>query len=341
MQKLNISSFTHIVLGFTAVVAILFIGNIIYVQAQEWITPPSNPPEGNVAPPLNTSEVEQTKAGILGASEFRSPRYCDENGTNCSIGANPFAGMYICPSIDGNLHDGSCGTTCAGQLTTSPTCTDYGQYRHTTKDRRCRPIASYACYPSLAVPANYNWFDVPESGRRICRGYRNSTGGDIDFMVTIPNSHAAYNQYVSSNRTSDFSQIDWVVSTETSGIARIASVPSGHWFAVCDRVQDIAETPANPRPGLSFQWAELRPIPGGSVSWMPGSWSDWEQIGRTTEIDDSTNPWTYISVDVCQRTRTLSCIRDDNGATVSNYFCSGTQPMTAEIQNTSNSCSSL
>jgi len=42
---------------------------------------------------------------------------------------NPGGNIYRCPYIDTSGSDGTCGTTCTGQLSSSSFCTDYVQYR--------------------------------------------------------------------------------------------------------------------------------------------------------------------------------------------------------------------
>ncbi|MFN3188374.1 MAG: hypothetical protein ACK42D_02405 [Candidatus Paceibacteria bacterium] len=79
----NKLSQTVSIIGVLVLAAILFLVGGYYVSAQ-WQTPPSSPPGGNTPPPLNVGGVTQTKLGILGANEFRSNRYCDSNGENCS-----------------------------------------------------------------------------------------------------------------------------------------------------------------------------------------------------------------------------------------------------------------
>jgi len=76
--------------------------------ANEWTSPPNNPPTENVAAPINVSNETQTKAGnfgayILGATEaVWSPAYCNEDGTVCydldeNTSQSPF---YKCTNAD-------------------------------------------------------------------------------------------------------------------------------------------------------------------------------------------------------------------------------------------------
>jgi len=94
-------------------VAVLLLAGYNFLGAQTWTPPTQAPPNGNVAAPINTSSLTQTKNGrfdlILGSaattattsvslstngsvlgnifaatSEMRSNRYCDSLGNNCT-----------------------------------------------------------------------------------------------------------------------------------------------------------------------------------------------------------------------------------------------------------------
>jgi len=57
--------------------------------------------------------------------------------------------LYICPNIDkgdsSGLLQGSCGSSCVGQMGIASSCSDYEQYRSSSQDRRCRVRATYQC----------------------------------------------------------------------------------------------------------------------------------------------------------------------------------------------------
>jgi len=70
-----------------------------------WIPAPANPPEGNVAAPINVSDTDQTKDGsiisrravtanqLIANDRVRSNLYCDINGENCfTATSSPLAG---------------------------------------------------------------------------------------------------------------------------------------------------------------------------------------------------------------------------------------------------------
>ncbi len=76
---------------------------------------PTNPPNNNVAAPINVGGIMQVKAGDLGAATFiadnvvaanevesltkmLSPEYCDENGANCfdSLEVGAAGGLTSC-----------------------------------------------------------------------------------------------------------------------------------------------------------------------------------------------------------------------------------------------------
>lgn len=83
-----------------AIILFLLVGTPILLA---WTKPTLNPPQGNVAAPINTGANPQQKAGNLSAQSFsafvtggnggivyaqnhmRSPRYCDASGGNCLI----------------------------------------------------------------------------------------------------------------------------------------------------------------------------------------------------------------------------------------------------------------
>jgi hypothetical protein len=109
MQKLTSSfSITNTLIGGAVVLAIIFIGNIIYVHAQTWTSAPSNPPSGNTPAPINVGGTYQIKSGDLGATRFRSNQYCNAAGTVCSsnIGGftlgSPYAGSGWYPHTGTN-----------------------------------------------------------------------------------------------------------------------------------------------------------------------------------------------------------------------------------------------
>ncbi len=72
------------------VLSIALVGLVIYNFTGAWTPPPANPPNNNVAAPINTSATTQTKSGNLAANilaattEVRSDRYCDSLGQNCT-----------------------------------------------------------------------------------------------------------------------------------------------------------------------------------------------------------------------------------------------------------------
>ncbi len=88
----------------------IFVG-ATFIHAQ-WNNPPGNPPQNNVAPPINTSGsiqfkdeggrigadylvgFEQVRAGnfLRADGHVRSPEYCDVNGENCFTAAEAGAG---------------------------------------------------------------------------------------------------------------------------------------------------------------------------------------------------------------------------------------------------------
>lgn len=89
------------ILTVSIVLALLFVLN--YSVAQ-WTDAPANPPNNNVAAPINVGPQDQQKYvdpanktvgsnGIIGANEFvgfdrmRANQYCDLNGNNCSSAA--------------------------------------------------------------------------------------------------------------------------------------------------------------------------------------------------------------------------------------------------------------
>ena len=78
---------------------------------------------------------------------------------------SPDGNIYRCPYVDTS----SCASTCTWQLSSSSFCTDYQQYRHKSRDRRCRPAATHQCElvsgvapvpPAPTVPNCPEW-EVP------------------------------------------------------------------------------------------------------------------------------------------------------------------------------------
>ena len=98
MKSFSLTQLTQIAL-ISIIISSLFIG-ATYLHA-EWSNPPSSPPSGNVAAPVNTSAAGQIKSGQLGVvgliaanvvrsgqnviadNQMRSNQYCDRNGNNC------------------------------------------------------------------------------------------------------------------------------------------------------------------------------------------------------------------------------------------------------------------
>lgn len=65
LKKLLSSRVKTAIFGISMAVFCLFLANLIGVANAAWQEPQASPPEGNAAPPINTSNVEQTKAGNL------------------------------------------------------------------------------------------------------------------------------------------------------------------------------------------------------------------------------------------------------------------------------------
>jgi len=78
----------------------------------QWTTPPSNPPNANVAAPINVGSQPQVKTGNIGAQRFVaneavwSDQYCDGSGENCSGG-----GIGVNQTWRNLLPQRACGTT--------------------------------------------------------------------------------------------------------------------------------------------------------------------------------------------------------------------------------------
>ncbi len=101
---------SHKPLILLALVLALLVG-ADYLNA--WTVPTQAPPGGNVAAPINTSSISQSKAGqltaqnlvafvtagvggiVYGQSHMRSPSYCDLNGQNCLVPGSSSGGGGI------------------------------------------------------------------------------------------------------------------------------------------------------------------------------------------------------------------------------------------------------
>ena len=117
------------------IVCSVFIG-ATYLHA-EWANPPSNPPDGNVAAPINTSGSDQFKdGGAIGAdriigfdmirshqniraenlliteNQVRSDTYCDRSGNNCFSPADVGGTGDQYDSCDGYPHGTTQAVTC-------------------------------------------------------------------------------------------------------------------------------------------------------------------------------------------------------------------------------------
>ena len=81
----------HILIPLVTLVMGLFFGSALQI-ALAWTVPSAVPPGNNVAPPLNTSAVDQTKTGSLtvnGAGErMQAPRFIDNDNTNFFLDPN-------------------------------------------------------------------------------------------------------------------------------------------------------------------------------------------------------------------------------------------------------------
>ena len=81
----------HILIPLVTLVTGLFFGSALQI-ALAWTVPSATPPGNNVAPPLNTSAVDQAKTGSLtvnGAGErMQAPRFIDNDNTNFFLDPN-------------------------------------------------------------------------------------------------------------------------------------------------------------------------------------------------------------------------------------------------------------
>ncbi len=107
-------------------------------QLRAWTVPPSNPPSGNIAAPVNTSNISQIKNGALGVlslnaattldgsgnvvggivraeNQMRANQYCDANGENCITTASigPSMTRLSCVNRSSSLSSsGSASVSC-------------------------------------------------------------------------------------------------------------------------------------------------------------------------------------------------------------------------------------
>lgn len=173
MEKLK-TSYQNTFLGVIVTLAVLFIINAVYVQAWSWSAAPPNPPSGNVPAPINVGDQLQFKQGALQALEFRSNRYCDADGNNCV--STPGGGMggslnlptgtwFHCPYVDlpFRYDHADCGSSCTGQISSSPVCLDYGQIRISGGRHRCAVRAQLNCTQIAGPPVTYSWHASPWS----------------------------------------------------------------------------------------------------------------------------------------------------------------------------------
>lgn len=121
---------------------IIFLALLAYnFTSATWESPPSAPPNENVAVPVNVGPIAQVKSGNFAANTLAAttsvwaPQYCDGNGQNCftsssvkgtnSDGQVTLGGikLYQCPNIqNGSTGHTGCHTSCNGQVSSIDTC---------------------------------------------------------------------------------------------------------------------------------------------------------------------------------------------------------------------------
>ncbi len=153
---------------------VLIIATVLFIGASylsAWTAPAGNPPNNNVAAPINTATTSQKKTGALEALVFRSgevwsTKYCDYNGQNCSNTPGGGGGGNFISTVWG------CMFECPGAPVSCPAGTsmigfdadNVGQKYSTTGTLYCRGVKTGNSY----VWAKSAWtVTFPQSTRSV------------------------------------------------------------------------------------------------------------------------------------------------------------------------------
>ena len=202
------------IITLSTIVCSIFIG-ATYLHA-EWVNPPSNPPDGNVAAPIHTGPEEQEKEGRVTADSFRA-RTNVQAEENMWAMENMWAEGTI-RAVEGLI---------AG-------IDGFGVYSNDYCDRWGNNCFKAEDVSQGGSSADRTWSSENRMARQ---GYRNDTGSDMVLILGTPRDWTGWRPRVSADGN------NWrgvgVSGTRHSRVSNTFVVPDGHWFAYSDSNSNI------------------------------------------------------------------------------------------------------
>jgi hypothetical protein len=192
--------------------AIIMFGVVSYsIMSAAWTGPTDTAPAGNIAAPLNVSNIAQDKNGVLGLNglsifgdqviDSTSPaiKFSDSDGRKMWLHNNSDT-MYVLASRDG---DGSnWESPYPMQLhVENNSANDYATFSNQVRATEyCNRSGGNCFAPGAVIGVNQQWTNVTGS-RNVGTRYRNTTGAPIMVAINPDGQNNLYNLAVSNNGT--------------------------------------------------------------------------------------------------------------------------------------------